>query len=158
MSFFSKNEIIEMAVNIEKQGYTFYENALKRSDLDSKQRKLIEQLRDEEKKHEKIFLELRSKLDNFELKRKTSWEDAKLYIQSIVDTHIFNDPDKAINLAVNAKDLSELISYAIQFEKDTLLFFHVFKQHLEGKKAEDAVDVIIAEEASHVRKLQNVEL
>jgi rubrerythrin len=147
-----------MAVNIEKEGYAFYDNALKRNDLDEVQRKLIEKLRDEEKQHEKIFLDLRSKLDNFELKKKTSWDDAKLYIQSMVDSHIFSEPDKAINLAAGAKDLKELITYAIQFEKDTLLFFHVFKQHVEGKKAEQAVDSIIEEEASHVRKLQNIKI
>jgi rubrerythrin len=157
MSFFTKNEIVEMAVNIEKQGYTFYDNALKRSDLTDLQRGLIEQLRDDEKRHEKTFLELRNKLDNFELKKKTSWEDAKLYIQSMVDTHIFNDPDKAINLAAEADNVKELLTYAIQFEKDTILFFHVFKQHVEGIKAENAVDVIIAEEASHIRRLQKIE-
>ncbi|MFC1887341.1 ferritin family protein [Candidatus Cloacimonadota bacterium] len=157
MSFFTKNEIVEMAVNIEKQGYTFYDNALKRTDLDADQRDLITLLRDEEKQHEITFLELRNKLDNFELKRKTSWEDAKLYIQSMVDTHIFSDPEKAINLAAGAKDIKELISFAIQFEKDTLLFFHAFRQNVEGKKAENSIDVIINEEASHIRKLQNIE-
>ena len=158
MSFFTKNEIIEMAVNIEKEGYKFYDNALKRKDLDEAQQKLIEKLRNDEKQHEKTFLELRTKLDNFELKKKSSWEEARLYIQSMVDSHIFSEPDKAIHLAAEAKDLKELISYAIQFEKDTLLFFHVFKQHVEGRKAEMAVDSIIEEEASHVRNLQSIKI
>ena len=156
MGIFSKNEIIEMAVNIEKQGYAFYENALQRNDLNTDQRELIEKLRDDEKVHEATFLELRNKLDNFDLKKETSWEEAKQYIQSTVDTHIFSDPQKAINLAANASDLKELISYAVQFEKDTLLFFHSFRKFVEGKKAEDAVDKIIEEEASHVKKLQNL--
>jgi len=158
MSFFSKNEIIEMAVNIEKQGYIFYDNALKRDDLSGKLKELITKLRDEEKQHEKTFLELRTKLDEFELKQKSSWDDARLYVQAMVDTHIFSKPESAIDLAANAHDIKELISFAIQFEKDTLLFFYVFKQHVENRKAVEAVDVIIAEEAEHIRRLKKIEL
>ena len=158
MSFFTKNEIIEMAVNIEKQGYTFYNNILKRVDLSDDLKKLITKLRDEEKLHEQIFLELRNKIDEFEIKGKSSWEDAKSYIQSMVDTHIFNDPENAINLAASAKDFRELVNHAIQFEKDTLLFFYVFKQHVESEKAGAAIDKIIDEEACHVRKLIKIKL
>ena len=41
MPVYSINEIIEMAVQIERSGYAFYNEATKRKDLDDKSRELI---------------------------------------------------------------------------------------------------------------------
>ena len=64
MPAFSINEIIEMAVQIERNGYAFYNEAAKRKDLDDDSRKLITWLRDAELDHEKTFLRLRDEVDN----------------------------------------------------------------------------------------------
>lgn len=55
MAAYSVNEIIEMAVQIERNGYAFYNEAAKRKDLDDDSRKLITWLRDAELDHEKTF-------------------------------------------------------------------------------------------------------
>jgi len=64
MAAYSVNEIIEMAVQIERNGYAFYDEAAKRKDLDDDSRKLITWLRDAELDHEKTFLRLRDEVDN----------------------------------------------------------------------------------------------
>ena len=47
------------------------------------------------------------------------------------------------------------MDYAIQFEKDTLLFFHAVKDALTTEKAQTAVARIIHEEISHVLRLND---
>lgn len=157
MTFFTKNEIIEMAVKIEKQGFAFYDRALQRSDLNNDTKKLLQTLRNEEKVHEQTFLNLREKIDNFDLSSDINWDEATLYIQSMVDTHLFNQPEKAIQLAANARDMKYLVSNAIQFEKDTLLFFYFMKKFVANEKSKKAIDSIIDEEVSHVVKLKKIQ-
>jgi len=157
MMFFKKNEIIEMAVKIEKQGFVFYNRALQRGDLNNNAKKLLQTLRDEEKVHEQIFLNLREKIDNFDLKSDINWDEAKSYIQSMVDTHLFSQPEKAIQLAASARDMKDLVSNAIQFEEDTLLFFYFIKKFVANEKSKKAIDNIIDEEVSHVVKLKKIQ-
>ena len=157
MIFFSKNEIIEMAVKIEKQGFAFYDRALQRNDLSNDATKLLQTLRDEEKVHEQTFLNLREKIDNFDLRSDINWDEAKLYIQSMVNTHLFSKPENAIQLAANARDMKDLISSAIQFEKDTLLFFYFINKFVTKEKSKKAIENIIDEEVSHVVKLKKIQ-
>ena len=55
MAIYSVNEVIEMAVQIERSGYAFYNEAVKRKDLDEKAKDFLIYLRDEELRHEKPF-------------------------------------------------------------------------------------------------------
>ena len=157
MIFFSKNEIIEMAVEIEKNGFAFYDRALQRSDLNNDAKKLLQTLRDEEKVHEQTFLNLREKIDNFDLNSDINWDESRSYIQSMVDTHLFNQPEKSIQLATKARDMKDLVSNAIQFEKDTLLFFYFIKKFVAKEKSKKAIENIIDEEVSHVVKLKKIQ-
>ncbi len=156
MSFFTKNDIIEMAVKMEQNGYAFYDKALQRKDLDDKTKAILTKLRDQEKQHEKTFLALRNKIDNLDLRESPSWEEAQSYIESVVESHVFNEPGKAIQLAQKAENVAELLKFAIQFEKDTILFFFAFSKHVKGHKADEAVNAIINEEATHISKLREL--
>lgn len=61
MSFYDKNDIVEMAVRMEQNGYAFYDKALQRSDLDNETRSILTALRDDEKEHEKTFQALETR-------------------------------------------------------------------------------------------------
>ncbi len=154
MSFFNKNDIVEMAVKMEQNGFAFYDEVLQRQDLDAEMMKIITRLRDDEKEHEKTFLELRNQIDVKDLQDSPSWQDAGLYLESVVESHVFKDAAKAIQLAQKAKDKQELLQHALQFEKDTILFFFSISKQLENKKAQQALDAIINEETTHIRKLR----
>ena len=156
MSFYNKNDIIEMAVKMEHNGFAFYDKALQRSDLDTETKTIITKLRDDEKIHEKTFLALRDKIDNVDIRENSSWEEAQFYMESIVGSHVFDDSGKAIQLAQQAKDVAELLKYAIQFEKDTLLFFYAMSKYVISQKAQKAVNAIINEEMKHIKKLQEL--
>jgi rubrerythrin len=158
MSQYSINEIVELAVQIEHNGYAFYHEATKHKSLDAKSLELLTTLRDQELNHEKIFLALRDDEDLKHLILTQDWELVASYLKTIVDSRIFNDADSAIRLATNAKGMLDILDYAIQFEKDTLLFFHTVKDALTAPKAQAAVARIIHEELSHVLRLTDYKL
>jgi len=153
MTPYSLNEIVELAVQIEHNGYAFYHEATKHKGLDAKTLELLTTLRDQELHHEKIFLGLRDNEDMKGIVLSMDWEMVASYLKSIVDSRIFNTEDAAIKLATNAKDMKDVLDYAIQFEKDTLLFFHTIKDAIVVQKAQDAIARIIHEEISHVLRL-----
>ncbi|MBM4402885.1 MAG: ferritin family protein [Candidatus Cloacimonetes bacterium] len=150
MPAFSVNEIIEMAVQIERNGYAFYSEASKRKDLDSTSREFIERLRDAEFNHERTFLQLREDQDLSVLELTPEWELVASYLKSIVDSRIFYTPDAAIKLASEAKNIRAIVDYAILFEKDTLLYFHAISDSISHKRAKAVLRRIIHEEVSHV--------
>lgn len=155
MSTYSVNEIVEFAVQIEHNGYAFYHEATKHKGLDEKSLQLLTELRDQELNHEKIFLALRDDEDMQHLTLTQDWELVASYLKTIVESRIFNTEDAAIKLATNAHSVKDILDYAIQFEKDTLLFFHTVKDTIANPKAQAAVARIIQEEISHVLKLND---
>lgn len=156
MAAYSVNEIIEMAVQIERNGYAFYNEAAKRKDLDDDSRKLITWLRDAELDHEKTFLRLRDEVDNMVLELSTDWDMVAAYLKTIVESRIFNSEDSAIRKAAEAKDLMGVIDNAITFEKDTLLYFHAINDAIKDDRARNVLRRVIQEEVSHVLLLNDI--
>ncbi|MGI6198709.1 MAG: ferritin-like domain-containing protein [Candidatus Cloacimonadaceae bacterium] len=156
MAAFSVNEIVELAVQIERNGYAYYDEATKRKDLDSKSLELLTFLRDAELDHEKTFLGLREELDLDELELAGDWEMVSSYLNAIVAGRIFNDPNSAIKRATEAKDVMEVIKNAITFEKDTLLYFHAINDAIKDDRARNVLRRVIQEEVSHVLLLNDI--
>jgi len=157
MEKFSLNEVIELAIQIEKSGYEFYNTALKRSDLSKKAVELITHLRDEEIGHEAIFKNIRSNENLEKLGNTVEWQEAASYLKAISDSHIFSDPKASIKLATTSANEIEVIEYAIQFEKDTLLFFHSLHQKSSEPETKKVINKIIDEEISHVMQLIDIQ-
>ncbi len=155
MPVYSVNEIIEMAVQIERNGYAFYNEATKRKDLDSGAAGFLAFLRDQELNHEKVFQALRDDADLTVLELSQDWELVAAYLKTIVEGRVFNDADSAIRKAAEAKDLMGVIDHAITFEKDTLLYFHAISDSISNEKAKITLRRIINEEVSHVLKLND---
>ncbi len=155
MPAFSINEIIEMAVQIERNGYAFYHEATKRRDMDPQSLEFITWLRDAELEHERTFMALREDADMQDLELTQDWEMVSAYLKTIVDGRIFNSQEAAIRKATEAKDMSTLVDNAITFEKDTLLYFHALKDSISHPRAQQALGRIINEEVSHVMRLND---
>ncbi|MDD4308899.1 MAG: ferritin family protein [Candidatus Cloacimonetes bacterium] len=155
MAVFSVNEVIEMAVQIEKNGYAFYHEASKRKDLDANAIEFIQFLRDQELNHEKTFLNLRDDLDMSILELSTDWDLVAEYLKTLVEGRIFNSENSAIQMASSAKDIYGIVDNAIIFEKDTLLYFHAIADNITNPKTKQVLRRIINEEVSHVLKLND---
>ena len=152
--FFSIREVIEMAVTTERSGQAFYQNASKlarQNDL----KELFQYLAEEEEKHLKTFQDFHNTLKEKPETTPYNWEEAKLYLEALVDSEFFASPEKAINLAKEAKDELEVIYAAIEFEKDTLLFFYQILEMIKSREQE-LVKKIIEQEKKHIQRLSTV--
>ncbi len=156
MQNLSVNEVIEFALNIERNGKAFYESALERKDLQETAREIITDLRNEEINHENYFKTLRDQDDLAELIDPDGWDMTSSYLDSIIKAHIFTKEGAAIKLATEARDTMEILEFAMQFEKDTLLYFHSLYNETKDEKASKAIGAIIKEEMKHLQRLQNI--
>lgn len=149
--FFSVQEVVEMAINMERSGQAFYQTASKLA-KEKNLKELLQYLVEEEGKHLKVFQGLYNSLKQGPETTPYNWEEAKLYLKALVDSRFFTGPDKAIQMAKEAKSELKAINSAISFEKETLLFFY---EMLEVVKPQDRdlVKKIIEEEKKHIRRL-----
>jgi rubrerythrin len=156
MDRYSINEIIEIAVQVERNGYKYYAEAAQRKDLPPEGKQLLMKLRDDEILHEKTFKDLRSDEELLELKKTKDWDIVTEYLEAIGTAHIFLDEEASIKMATNAKSFEEIIENAIRFEKDTIMLYHTLSRTLSSKKAIDIIHRIIREEMQHVLWLKGI--
>ncbi|MEA1965019.1 MAG: ferritin family protein [Candidatus Aerophobetes bacterium] len=152
--FFSVQEVVEMAISTERSGQAFYQTASK-SAKKKNLRELLQYLAEEEEKHLKTFQGLYDKLKEREEPAPYNWEEAKLYLKALIDSRFFTGPDKAIQMAREAKSEIEALNSAISFEKETLLFFYEMLEVVSPPE-NDLVKKIIQEEKKHIRKLSSM--
>ncbi|ACL69152.1 ferritin family protein [Halothermothrix orenii] len=140
-------EALEMAKNIEKDGFEFYQEQADRVDDDLK--KLFLKLANDEKDHYKRFEELKH-----DHKKKTGEEDdyvyepeVSAYLRVLVESTIF--PEKAIK---SFNNLDSILNFAIQAEKDSILFYQELLKYNKGRTAE-VLTRLIKEEKTHLLDL-----
>ena len=150
MTTYSIDEIIDLAIQIEKSGYAFYDNALKRKDLGSKGHELLLKLRDQEKQHEIFFNSLHTEKDLDLINYGTDQEIVNDYLRAIINYRIFNNPKAAIKTVEDALNELQLIETAINFEKDTLLFFQGIRDIIKESRSREILEKIMKEEISHI--------
>ncbi len=144
---YSAEEVVEMAINTEKNGKEFYAGAAKDTE-DKTLKDLFDFLAMQEDQHRKRFEGLRGKTEK--LIQPDDMEEVEKYLNTIVSSEFFLGNEKTLVKAKKAKSREELLSFALQFEKDTLLFFTEISELSEGKTRE-VLEEIIKEEKKHVR-------
>lgn len=142
-------DIVDLAVQTEVRGERFYRQAADAADR-PEARELFVYLANEEVRHKQVFEGLASAITVTEVDP-TTWEEAMAYIEATVDREFF-DPEAPIRTVAVAQDVGGMLRQAIQFEQQTLLFFHTLRD-LVRKPTVPIIDGIIKEERSHVRRL-----
>jgi rubrerythrin len=144
MARFSLSEIIEEAVQTEKLGYQFYTSMSQKFRDNGDLRELFDTLATKEQGHEKKFSDLRMKASGDE---RVDWDEVSKYLRAIVESEFFLGKGKALPSLDSVKTVGEAVKFALQFEKETLLYFHAIRDAVNEK---DVIDEIIAEEKSHI--------
>ena len=149
--FYNADEVFEMALQIERNGENFYAKA---SDIvtDPKAREMLVKLRDMERNHQKIFSHLRQKLRDPAIEPLVFDPDGQLglYLRAAADTHVFNinqNPQDMINDNSSAR---EIMNVAIQFEKDSIVYFLGMEDMVPEKLGKENVTRLINEEKQHI--------
>ena len=142
-------DVIDLAVQTEVRGERFYRQAAQAADK-PQARQLFSFLADEEVRHKKLFQGLSGAIVVTEIDPMT-WQEAVEYIAATVDQAFFK-PDAPIRAVPQGATVNEMLTQAIEFEKQTLLYFYSLRDLVQPSNV-PLIDRVIAEEKSHVRRL-----
>ncbi len=148
---FSGNEIIEMAIQIEKKGFDFY-TGMKNRTKDDDLKNLYSWLATEEGKHIDVFEKMRSYVENLKLSRPYDLQEVMMYFRALIETKVFPDSQEGSSLLNELRDEIGAIQIAISFEKDSILFFQEMNNLVDDREKE-IIDKLIVEEKGHIFKL-----
>jgi len=146
---FSTAEILDLAVQIEQNGETVYRDAigmLSNPELIS----MLNWMADEEAQHAKWFGSLKEKLES---------QSANPFVEEM-SRELFKDVLGEKNFSHAEVDFSkisnvdELMMIFIEFERDSILFYEMLEPFIENDHTLADLRQIIAEENSHISKLQ----
>lgn len=151
---FNAFEIFEIAEQIERNGVKFYRKAAKSISDRSLRRALLE-LADMEAEHEQTFADMRKRLsdERRELRLFDPENEAALYLQAMADGHVFDlrkDPAESLTGAETTEDI---LKWAIEAEKDSIVFYLGLKDFVPVEAGKDKVEAIIKEEMGHITVL-----
>ena len=148
---FSKNEVIEMAVQIEKRGLSFFEEMV-RTATSENVKKVFEFLAQEERSHIETFESLRASEDRMQLQGPYNWEEVGQYFGTLIDNMVFPRVEEGKELSKEIYDEFTAIHTAISIEKDNILFFREISD-LVGEEDRKLLAELVDQEKGHIRKL-----
>lgn len=150
-AMFRIKDIINIAVQIEKNGEDSYRQA---SDhvTDPEVRDMLLWMAEEEKKHREWF---ESFEDNTEIAPEHEELEAmgRSLLQDMIANETFSLNQDRLN---NTDTLSELFTQSKAFEEDTILFYEFLKGLMDDPEANTRMNLIIAEEKKHSERLDNL--
>lgn len=144
------SEVVEFAVYIEKNGYKFYVDTLKKFN-DAKFVQLFQYLADEEFKHEKTFSQLLSQVGTF-IPNESYAGEYDAYMKQFISMHALANDEVLKTKMAGIKSVNEAVALALDFEKDSIILFEMLKKYIQPEK-QYAVEAIIQEEITHIYKI-----
>ncbi len=151
---FNAAEVFQIAINIEENGKRFYDKALEIVD-DQAVRELFMDLGRQEMDHKKRFETLKAQLPA-EVQKSTVWDpdnETDQYIRMMADQHVFTAADSVEKALANVKNAKDALKMAVEFEKDSVLFFLSLLEVTDSKKDQDFINLLVKEEQTHLRQL-----
>jgi rubrerythrin len=79
-------------------------------------------------------------------------EEASLYLKGMADTKVFTNIDAIERLAREVRDEKDVLTYAIDMEKESLLFYYEFIKGVQ-ESGQPILDELIRQEKEHLKKL-----
>ena len=145
---FSVREILDLAIQLEKNGESVYRNAVDRvtePDLVS----LLIWMADEEVQHRRWFSEVKKNLETHSINPFME-EMSRQVFGGMLGDKSFSHRDVDFS---KVDHLDDLIGIFIEFEKDTVLFYETLIPFIEDEDTLEYLKKIIDEENNHIKKL-----
>ena len=149
MADFDAADALDMAMEVEKNGEVFY-NAVAQKAVNPQVKAVFQALAVQEQNHYAVFWEMAGGLAHGQ--PLAAFDEYKAYLHATMRNALFAGPDKALAAADQAQNEQAALQMAIDFEKDTLLFFDDLGE-MVGKADQPTVARIIQEEKAHIRRL-----
>lgn len=148
--FFKASELLEFAIQIEKNGELYYRTAEKKVS-EKKVKDIFLYAAGEEVKHRQIYEGLLKTAEDYQPPEAYP-EEYFQYLRFYAGEHIFVKKEAVEQKALGVKSDVEAIDLAIGFEKDSILFYLEMK-NLVPEAEKKIIDKIIEEEHRHYNKL-----
>ncbi len=149
-NIFAGSEIVEIGIQIEKNGKDFY-NTLSGQSKIEKARDIFKYLAGEEEKHIAAFQKILDLVEKYEPPESYPGEYFA-YMNGLASGYVFTQKEKGSQAAKAAKSDSEAIELGIGFEKDSIIFYEGMKRVIP-KHDLKLIDALIAQEKEHLKKL-----
>ena len=146
---FAIEDIIDLAIQIEENGEKVFRNAAQRISH-APIAALLQWLADEEVKHAEWFSQFKQRVGKTTYDRQL-YEKGKNVLLGLLRDQKFALTDVDFSKMDQVKNLFEL---AIEFERDTVLFYEMIRFLIKEKETLNHLAAIIEEENSHIRILQ----
>ncbi len=152
MWFFKPSEIARISMKIEENGVLFYQ-ALAGKTEEAEARALFDFMAGEEEQHYKTFESLSDKLQGYDIQSfENDYED---YMRDLANNSVFATDADPVEIAKGVNTVIEAIDLALDFEKDSVLFYLQFKK-MVPEEEKFGVDAIIDEEQTHIHRLLTI--
>ena len=145
---FTMREIIEFAIRIEENGEKVYREASEKV-LDPAQVSLLQWLAREESEHVRWFSNLKKTAKDRSVDPELE-ELGRSILLGIVGDQTFSLEERDFSTIA---DLKEVLEIALDFEKDTVMFYDMLRAFLQEDAALTELNQIIDEENRHVEVL-----
>ena len=146
---FTLTDIIEIAVQIEKNRESTYRRA-QRKTFDPSLADLLGLLADEELEHQRWFAEFQSRVGTRPVDQNLEAMGRELF-QNILGEKAFSLDDQDLS---KAPDIQAVMRISAEFEQDTVVFYEMLEPFVEDSRSRDDLRLIIEEEKGHLRNLQ----
>jgi rubrerythrin len=152
-NIFAGSEIVEIGIQIEKNGRDFY-NTLAEKTKNVSAGEMFKYLAGEEEKHIAAFQKILDDTVKYEPPESYPGEYIA-YMKALAGEHIFTQPDKGKAIAGTVKSDKQGVEMGIDFEKDSIIFYEGMKKSVPEFDRK-IIDQLIAQEQEHLRKLSDL--
>lgn len=152
-NIFAGSEIVEMGIQIEKNGKDFYDILEKQSKNPAAQ-KLFKYLAGEEEKHIQIFQKILGTVENYQPPESFPGEYFA-YMNALAGEYVFTQKDKGAEIAKKIKSDNQAVDMGIGFEKDSIVFYEGMKKAVPDYDLK-VVNELIAQEQNHLLQLSEL--
>jgi rubrerythrin len=144
------DEIIEIAIRLEKRGEAFYVEAAE-SAITTSVKTLFEDLAEQERHHRRAFQRMGRDVVELALSP-DQWDQFQAYAGALLEQSLFDKPEGVLSRATETMDEGEALEAALEFENETLLFFYELREAVRGP-GQRVVERIAQEEKWHIQRL-----
>lgn len=153
-NLFSGSEIIELGIQIEKNGRDFYHAVAKQSGI-PKAAEVFRYLAREEERHILIFEKILEKRERYEPPQAYA-EEYFAYMNALAGEHIFTQAHKGEETAGKMVSDMEAVDMGIKVEQESILFYEGMKKVVPDYDHKIIDDLILQEQVhlTHLTELK----
>ena len=151
---FNANEVFKIGIEIEENGKRFYDRVLDMTE-ESGVKDLFRRLAAAEVEHKARFQAWQEALPP-SARENTVWDpenETDQYLKMMADMHVFKSNQPFDEVMAGIQSVEDALRLAMQFEKDSIVFFLAVQESTEEKKGKELIGQLVDEEKEHLKSL-----